>query len=366
MSGSEVRALFDRLAQSEQPGAVGPDPSGQLDAAGLDAHDHPDTLLSASDSLDTAGATASGRVDSAGVEKMGERFMRAGLLTQEQVERTVSLQNEEGLRFGQAAVRLGFVSDAMVQSVLAEQYNYSAAASGQQSVNIALAIANAPFSEEAEAIRQLRAQISIRLEGEARISVAVLSPSDNEGRAYLASSLAVAFAQTGRRTLLVDANLRGRKERSLLGVGEGVGLSTLLAGRAQSAAARSVPGFPALAVLDSGPQPPNPGELLREPAFMEVLNRCATEYEVVIVNTPPFGSATEAQSIARQVDACVLVARKDVTLIADLEHAAQQLQAAGVRLLGTVYNEYDPDAKPSSRRSVLGRFASALTSKSRR
>ncbi|ANY16797.1 polysaccharide biosynthesis tyrosine autokinase [Bordetella pseudohinzii] len=299
MSDSTMRPLFDRLNQQ----------------AGQDA-------------------AASG-------DKMGERFVRLGLLTEEQVARVVQLQQAERLRFGQAAVKLGFVSEARVQSVLAEQYRYDYASA--QHAEIKLPIAAMPFGREAEAIRQLRAEISIRLEDLPRIAVAVVSPQDGEGRSYLAASLAVAFAQTGRRTLLVNANLRASGQQDLLGGGGGAGLSSILAGRAASGESRAVAGFPALGVLDAGPQPPNPAELLREPALRRVLEAYAGQYEIFIVDTPAAAQSPDAQSIARQVDACLLVARKDVTALGELTRTAEQLETAGARVLGTVYNEYDPE-----------------------
>ncbi|OWT74300.1 MULTISPECIES: CpsD/CapB family tyrosine-protein kinase [unclassified Achromobacter] len=300
-------------------------------------------------------AAAAATPPAAPVEKMGERFFRLGLLTEEQVQHVVQLQKTDGLRFGQAAVKLGFVSEELVQSVLAEQYHYDYAPARQQTSDIPLAIASAPFSQEAEAIRQVRAEVSIRLEGQPRIAVAVVSPDDSEGRAYLAASLAIAFAQTGRSTLLVNANLRASGQRDMLGTStNAAGLSTVLAGRAATGAARPVPGFPKLAVLDAGPQPPNPAELLREPALDKVLTAFADSYEIFIVNTPAASHSSDAQSIARQVDACLLIARKDVTNLADLERTAALLETAGVRILGTVYNEYDPDANARASRGLRG------------
>ncbi|QDJ48504.1 polysaccharide biosynthesis tyrosine autokinase [Bordetella hinzii] len=299
------------------------------------------TLRPLFDRLNQQAGQEAGAPSAAAGGKMGERFVQLGLLTEEQVARVVELQQAERLRFGQAAVKLGFVSEARVQSVLAEQYRYDYASA--QHAEVKLPIAAMPFGREAEAIRQLRAEISIRLEDLPRITVAVVSPQDGEGRSYLSASLAIAFAQTGRHTLLVNANLRASGQQELLGAGSGAGLSSILAGRAAAGESRAVAGFPALAVLDAGPQPPNPAELLREPALARVLAAYADPYEVFIVDTPPAAQSPDAQSIARQVDACVLVARKDVTSLGELARTAEQLETAGARVLGTVYNEYDPE-----------------------
>lgn len=292
--------------------------------------------------VDAAAPAAAGPEQGAAAEKMGERFLRLGLLTEAQVQRVVQLQQAERLRFGQAAVKLGLVSESRVQEVLAEQYQYDVASPARQAAHhFELAIAAAPYSQEAEAIRQLRSEISIRLQDLPKLALAIVSPQDGEGRGYLAASLAIAFAQTGRSTLLVNADLRASGQRDLLGGSDGPGLSAMLAGRAQPGFSRPVAGFPKLAVLDAGPQPPNPAELLREPALDRVLTAYADRFEIFILNTPAAGESADAQSIGRQVDACLMVVRKDVTRLNELERVTEVLESAGVRLLGSVYNEFE-------------------------
>ncbi|CAJ50260.1 polysaccharide biosynthesis tyrosine autokinase [Bordetella avium] len=342
MSDSSFRPLFDRLAQvaSNTPAETASESAAQPPAPSAAEPPARAPIEPAPDPVSQAPAVAAGQA----AERMGERFVRLGLLTEEQVQHVVRLQHTERLRFGQAAVRLGFVSEERVQAVLAEQYHYDYASNRQQNADLSLPIAAMPFSQEAEAIRQVRGELSIRLGGLPRFALAVIGTEEHEGCSYLAASLAIAFAQTGRRTLLVNADLRASGQHDLLGRGGGMGLSTVLAGRAGAQRARAVAGFPSLAVLDAGPQPPNPAELLREPALRKVLESYAGEYEIFIVNTPPTNHSSDAQSIARQVDACLLVARKDITLLADLDRAAQLLDTAGARVLGVVYNEYDPQA----------------------
>lgn len=284
----------------------------------------------------------------AATERMGERFIRAGLLTEEQVQRVMALQTEKRLRFGQAAVQLGLVSEDSVRTVLAEQYNYAPAAPGRNS-GITLPIAEHPYGAEAEAIRQLCAEISIALEDLDRMAIAIVGPGDGIGRTYLAASLAVAFSQMGQQTLLVNADLRSRGQGELLGEAGAYGLSSILAGRAEPGQVRDIPGYPTLAVLDAGPQPPNPTELLRQPGLRRVLQHYAERFEVFIIDTPEASETADAQSIARQADACLLVARKDVTELATLERTARLLQASGLRLLGTVYNEFDPSVRRGKR-----------------
>lgn len=275
------------------------------------------------------------------MERMGDRFVRAGLLTQAQVQRVVEFQAARNLRFGQAAVQLGFVSDQMVSAVLAEQYQYEVSTLTRP-IELPLAIAADPFGQEAEAIRQLRARISMGMEGQRHFSLALVSPSAEAGCAYLASSLVVAFAQIGRNALLVNADLHASGQREMMGPAQPTGLSSMLAGRQPPGAYRTIPGIAALGILDAGPQPPNPAELLRDAALRRILDSYVDAFEIFIVKTPAANTSGDALSIARQVDACLLVARKDVTLMSELEETARLLESANVKVLGTVYNEYAP------------------------
>ncbi|RKP53597.1 CpsD/CapB family tyrosine-protein kinase [Pararobbsia silviterrae] len=282
-----------------------------------------------------------GEQDGQSIERMGDRFVRAGLLTREQVQRVIELQNSRNLRFGQAAVQLGFVSEQMVSAVLAEQYQYDVSTLTRP-VELPLAIASEPFGQEAEAVRQLRTMVSMRMAEQRHFSLAVISPGAGAGSTYLASSLAVAFAQVGRKTLLVNADLHKGGQRELMGKPLANGLSGMLAGRHEVGAVRTVPGIASLGILDAGPQPPNPAELLRDASLQRVLGGYMDQFEIFIVKTPPTNESGDALLIARQVDACLLVARKDRTRTSELEQTAALLGGANVKLLGTVYNEYEP------------------------
>jgi len=292
-----------------------------------------------------AGAPA---VPSTPPDKIGDRFVHAGLLTQDQVARVMERQQREGLRFGEAAVQLGLLSQADVQSVLSQQFRYATGAGPRTGLDPSLAIALAPYSEEAEAVRRVRAELSIRLSGLPKLAVAVVSPHDGEGKSYLATSLAIAYSQTGKRTLLVNANLRGSGQRDWFGLNRQDGLSTMLAGRAPVSAGDPVPGFPLLHVIGAGPQPPNPLEILLEPALERLLTSFAEDFDVFIVDTPGASGSSDAQVIARQVGQCLLVGRQHVTRLEDLERTQVQLTTSGAQTVGIVYNTFDAGARAAA------------------
>jgi len=270
---------------------------------------------------------------------IGEQLVRSGRLTGLQVQQIVDRQNRQQMRFGEAAISLGLLTEAELQSILAEQYNYPV--SGGTGILSHLAIASAPFSREAEAVRQIRAGISARLAGDGSPTLAIVSPGRNEGKSYMAASLAVAFSQAGKRTLLINGNLRESGQQGLLNArpAEHSGLSTILSGRAAAVPGVSVPHFPKLNLLDAGPPPPNPSELLLEPAFQALIRAFSSQFDLFIVDTPAYGLYSDAQIIARQVDACIAVARRDLTGVDELRDMYRHLEQTGARSFGIVYNE---------------------------
>lgn len=276
-------------------------------------------------------------------DSIGARFVRAGLMTPEQVARVVELQRGSGERFGDAAVRLKYVTAADVQRVLAEQYRYATALGAPPAVDASLAIAHAPFSHEAEAIRRLRSELSMRLvnpDEPTRLCIAIVSPNANEGKSYLAASLAVAFSQSNIKTLLVNTNLRTSGQRELFKTPDGPGLSTMLAGRALPDVGAPIEGFPNLHVLRAGPTPPNPLEILQGPALGELLTTFRERFACIVLDTPELTGSADAQVIARHADACVLVARQHITRLRDLQRAHELITVTGTPVLGTVYNNF--------------------------
>ena len=147
---------------------------------------------------------------------LGEIIRDTRNLTHEQIEKILAHQKARGVRFGEAAVALGYVNADDVVQALAQQFNYPYAGAEKREYSDELVTLNAPFSRQAEAFRGLRSQIVMRTEqdGQIRNAIAVISPNHGDGRSYIAANLAVALAQLGGRTLLVDADLRNSRQHS--------------------------------------------------------------------------------------------------------------------------------------------------------
>ncbi len=258
------------------------------------------------------------------------------------IERVLKLQRARGLRFGEAAVRLGLINVGDLRSALARQYDLPHLLPENERVNSELVVAFEPFNPCAEQIRALRTQLLIRWSngGVSSRMLALVSPGLKDGRSYVAANLAVAFAQLGRRTLLIDADLRHPRQHQIFNVPDNVGLSSVLSGRAGREAVVSVPEFGSLALLPAGAPPPNPVELLSRETFPVLLRDLRNDFDVILFDTPPAGSCADAQTIAFQAGSVLILARKDHTRLADTTRVMRQMTDAGAQTLGSVCNSF--------------------------
>jgi protein-tyrosine kinase len=267
---------------------------------------------------------------------IGQVLMRAGKLTESDIKRIVTMQSTREVRFGDAALSLGMVDRRDIQQALSLQFSYPYLRVGDSPLSAELIAAYQPFSAQAEAIRKLRTQLSMRWFRNHR-TLAVVSSREREGASAIAANLAIAFAQVGERTLLIDANFRAPRQHQLFGLGTEIGLSTVLADRSSfEDALSSIDMFDNLSVLSTGPIPPNPQELLVRASFACVMETAPEGYDVVIVDAPPMLDYAEAQTIVARTGGCLLTMRRHATRVADVEQAKSLLAPASATLVGTV------------------------------
>ncbi len=273
---------------------------------------------------------------------IGAILVEEGKLTPREVERVLERQRTDKVRFGEAAVLLGYITQEDVRFALAKQYDMPHFTSASEGPSRELVAAFAPFHPRAEEMRALRTQLLIRWYNpeQGRKSLVVASPEPGEGRSYVAANLAIVFSQLGARTLLVDADLRAPRQHGIFGLPQGHGLSTLLAGRAEHKATFPVPGLNRLSVLPAGPLPPNPQELLSRTVFAAFMKDLQGSYDVVIIDTPPAKSYADAQNVAFRAGDAIVVARKNHTAVNLTSKTIRELAATGARVVGTVVNEY--------------------------
>lgn len=273
---------------------------------------------------------------------IGAILLEEGKLTAGEIEKVLERQRQDKVRFGEAAVRLGFITEDDVRFALAKQYDMPHFTPSSEGPSRELVAAFAPFHPRTEEMRALRTQLLIRWYNpeQGRKSLVVASPERAEGRSYVAANLAIVFSQLGARTLLVDADLRKPRQHQIFGLPEGHGLSTLLAGRTEHTATFPVPGLNRLSVLPAGPLPPNPQELLSRPVFNAFMKELQSVYDVVIIDTPPAAHYADVQSVTFRAGDALIVARKDYTPVASTSRTIRELAGTGARVVGTVVNEY--------------------------
>ena len=281
------------------------------------------------------GATQPGR-------NIGSILMDEGKLTAADAEQVLARQRELGWRFGEAAIELNLISDADLRHALAKQYEFPYLVSGPDGVSKELIAAWDPFHPVVEEMRALRTQLLIRWHNPdaGRRTLAICSPNAREGRSFIAANLAVVFSQLGQRTLLVDADFRAPRQQAIFNVPDRFGLSSVLSGRSDLSAALPVSGLTGLSVLPAGPLPPNPLELLSRPGFAALLQRAASEYDLVLIDTPAATEYADAQAITFRAGDALLVSRKDQTRVNETERAVRDLTDASARIVGTVMNAF--------------------------
>lgn len=270
---------------------------------------------------------------------IGAILIDAGRLTPEDAERILNFQRQGSLRFGEAGIELGLISEADVLYALSLQFDYPYLQPGpNQPICREVVAAYRPFSPEGEGLRALRSQLQLRWFDErgSHSSLALVGTASGEGRSYLAANLAVTFAQLGERTLLIDGNLRAPRQHKLFKIENQMGLSNLLAGRMQDQVVTFISGIPGLALLPAGPTPPNPAELLSRPVLARILQQSMSTFDVVLVDTPAMSLGTDAMMLARASGASLMIARSNVTRMAEFNEAVEAMNSAGINVVGSV------------------------------
>lgn len=201
-----------------------------------------------------------------------------------------------------------------------------------------------PRSPAAEAFRSIRTALSFTRGAAGCHQFAITSALPSEGKTIVCANVAVTIAQSGKRVLLVDADLRKPRVHKVFKISSARGLSNALAHHEEAADVFSLiaPGcVPNLSLLPSGPIPPNPAELLGSPRMAELIKAFASQYDYVIYDTPPTVNVTDAAVLSRQIGGALLVVRSFVTDRNMTRHAGEVIIKTGGRLLGVILNGLD-------------------------
>ena len=213
-----------------------------------------------------------------------------------------------------------------------------------------------PKSPVAEAYRTLRTNIQFeRIERGGKVLV-VTSPTLQEGKTTTIVNLALTMAQNGQKTLLVGANMRRPSIHRFFGIEREPGLSDILVGNAQwrdcvrgvadilmgrfeMEDVMAAPGLDNLHIIEAGPIPPNPSELLSTQAMTDFLSAVAAEYDIVLVDTPPILPVTDSAIVAGKADGVLLVYQAGKVGRLVLKRAKTHLESARAEVWGVVLND---------------------------
>lgn len=271
---------------------------------------------------------------------IGGLLLASGKITPESAERVLRMQKELGIRFGEAAQRLGLVTEADIQQVLARQFDYPYLQQGEGKYSDKLIAAYQPFSPQVETLRAIRSQLMLRWMALGRKSLVVVGVNDGDGTSLFAANLAVVFSQLGEQTLLVDANLRNPSQHEIFGLAGRQGLSDILAGRAERDVITRIESFVDLSVLGAGTLPPNPQELLSRPAFSSLRTELESSYDVVLYDSAAFSLGSDALALAARTCGVLLVARKNHTPVGDINAMTEQMLHSGAQVVGSVLVDF--------------------------
>jgi protein-tyrosine kinase len=271
---------------------------------------------------------------------IGLQLLESGKITAQDAERVLKLQKEQDLRFGEAAVKLGLVTVNDIQHVLARQFDYPYLAPGEGGFSPQLVAAYQPFSPQVESLRALRSQLMLRWFGEGRRALVLVGANPGDGTSYLTANLGIVFSQLGERTLVVDANLRQAGLHRLFNLGSHLGLSDILAERADLSAITRIPAFVDLSLLPAGTRPPNPAELLARGKMADLMAALSGQYDVILVDTSPAEEAADFQAVGSRAGGALVSVRKNHTRFNEVAAMKDMLGAAGVEVVGAVVNDH--------------------------
>lgn len=270
---------------------------------------------------------------------IGSLLLESGIITVKDAEDIINLQQQENIRFGDAALKLGLVKQSDISFAISKQFDYSYLSIDDESIDRCLISAFLPSGPEIEALRSLRSQLSLRWMADNK-ALLVCGARSNNGSSYVSANLAVLFSQLGKKTLLIDANMRKPSQHLCFRNPNKQGLSDMLVGRADDSAITPIQGIDNLSVLFSGTAPPNPLELLGHSKFLNLKDRLSGQFDAIIIDVPPLLDYSDAEILASAVKGVLLVARKNHVSIRDLKKSKTKVELSGAIPLGVAVNNF--------------------------
>ncbi len=205
-------------------------------------------------------------------------------------------------------------------------------------IDASLCALHRPNSMEAEAYRSVRTSLYFSTQGERHKVIQVTSPNMSDGKSTLIANLAITIAQSGRRVVLIDADLRRPRVHRMFGLSAKVGLAQLITDVAEIPDVIQKTIIPNLSILPAGPRPSNPAELLTHQRLAEILDVMRDQFDYVLVDTPPLLAVSDPCAVAPRVDGVILTIRVSKNGRPSAERARDILAGLKVHVFGVVVN----------------------------
>ena len=195
-----------------------------------------------------------------------------------------------------------------------------------------------------EAYNSIRTNLLFTQQGEKCPIFVVTSPTANNGKTINSANLAINFAQMGKKTLVIDADMRNPSLHKLFSLSSRNGLSEILAGLTDNITVTKTD-IDNLSVLTSGKIPPNPTELLSSPRMDKLLDFVKEHYDCVFIDTPPVNIVTDATVFSQKATGYVIIVKTDTTNVPELKTTVSTLQGINANILGFILNDANSEKK---------------------
>ena len=198
-----------------------------------------------------------------------------------------------------------------------------------------------PDDNAVESLRSLRTTLHFALLGADRGSVLITGPAPDVGKSFISKNLGAVLAQSGKRVIVVDADMRKGHIHKEFGLPRTGGVSDFVTGKATLESIVRQTTLSGLAIVTTGQIPPNPSELLMHERFAAMLHSLEQQCDVLIVDAPPVLAVSDAAIIGRLTGATLMVVRAGRHPMGELEQAVKRLAQGGVDVKGFVFNGLD-------------------------